>query len=182
MLTLPSACHPIGRARPGIRTLNHFAFAFFASHICDVAKFLRNVGYHSVPGSHAFIDEAVALRALCDRYDRVWDGLCRAPREAPDRAKLATYFAWFDPGAWLVRPSYLFFDFSASATCTSLRFRLGSHRLQVELGRWQCCRPRSQRLVSDVPWVLSMMSITWCLNAPPLILSELLGRVCSQPL
>ena len=68
------------------------------------------------------------------------------PREALDRARLATYFAWFDSGKWLRRPSYLFFYFSASVTCTYLRFRLGTHSLQVEVGRWQNRRPRCQRV------------------------------------
>ena len=74
--------------------------------------------------------------------------MCRLPREALDRARLATYFAWFDSGKWLRRPSYLFFDFSASVTCTYLRFRLGTHSLQVEVGDWQNRRPgpRCQRV------------------------------------
>ena len=112
----------------------------------QVAQFLRNSGYQVNANCHAFIDEAGALKALCTMYDRVWDGLCRLPREAPDRARLASYFAWFDSGAWLRRPSYLFFDFSATVTCTYMRFRLGTHNLQVEVGRWHNRRPRSQRL------------------------------------
>ena len=71
---------------------------------------------------------------------------CVGFRQAVDRAKLATYFAWCDFGAWLRRPAYLFFDFSAAATCTFMRFRLGSHDLAVEVGRWQDRRPRCQRL------------------------------------
>ena len=34
----------------------------------------------------------------------------------------------------------------APITCTYLRFRLGTHLLQVELGRWQDRRRRHQRL------------------------------------
>ena len=67
----------------------------------EITKFLGNVRYQPHPDSHAFIDEQAALTGLCSQYDKVWDGLCRLPRQAPDRAKLATYFAWFDPGSWL---------------------------------------------------------------------------------
>ena len=92
------------------------------------------------------IDEDIALASLCRAYDTVWDGLCRYPRQAPDRARLATYFAWFDSGSWLRRPKYLYFDFPAAATCTYLRFRLGSHNLLVNLGCWQARRPRCHRI------------------------------------
>ena len=112
----------------------------------QVAQFLRNVGFQFSLDCHNIIDEEGALQALCAKYYEVWDGLCRLPREAPDRAKLTTYFAWFDSGSWLRRPSYLFFDFSAAVTCTYMRFRLGSHNLQVEVGRWHNRRPRCQRL------------------------------------
>ena len=110
----------------------------------EVDKFLGNVGCDALSGQ-APLDEDNVLAALCRVYDQVWDGLCRYPRQAPDRAKLATYFAWFDSGAWLRRPKYMFLDLPASATCTYLRFRLGTHDLQVELGRWQDPRPRDQR-------------------------------------
>ena len=112
----------------------------------QVAQFQRNVGYQATEGSHEFIDEARVLEALRAVYDKVWDGLCRLPREAPDRARLASYLAWFDSGRWLRRPSYLFFDLSATVTCTYMRFRLGTHSLQVEVGRWRNRRPRCQRI------------------------------------
>ena len=112
----------------------------------DLGRFLQNVGMSLEPGNQPFVDENRALDALCRAYDTVWEGLCPRPRQAQDRAKLATYFAWFDSGSWLRRPSYLYFDFPAPATCTYLRFRLGSHNLQLELGRWQNRRPRSDRV------------------------------------
>ena len=123
--------------------------SFFEGGKCwagEVAHFLRNVGYQVDAACPDFIDEEGALRALCTQYDGVWGGLCRYPRQAPDRARLATYFAWFDFGLWLVRPSYLYLDLSATAICRYLRFRLGTHSLQVEVGRWQNPRPRSHRL------------------------------------
>ena len=112
----------------------------------DLERFLQNLGSTVQPGSQYTVNEQAVLASLCQAYDSVWDGLCRQPRQAPDRAKLATYFAWFDSGSWLQRPQYLYFDFPAPATCTYLRFRLGSHNLQVELGRWQNRRPRCDRL------------------------------------
>ena len=113
-----------------------------------VAQFLRTVGLGIDVNFDQQIDEAEVLKALCASYDKVWDGLCRLPRQAMDKAKLATYFAWCDSGAWLRRPAYLFFDFSATvaATCTCMRYRLGSRDLAVEVGRWQDRRPRCQRL------------------------------------
>lgn len=89
-----------------------------------VYHFLGNLGidYRSC---HDGIDERVVMTALCERYDRVWDGLCQLPREAPDRARLPTYSSWFDSGSSFRRPAYLFFDLSASLTCTYMRFRLG---------------------------------------------------------
>ena len=112
----------------------------------DVDKFLQNVGSTLPHAGEYVIDEHAVLDSLCQAYDTVWDGLCPHPRQALDRAKLATYFAWFDSGSWLRRPKYLYFDFPAPATCTFLRFRSGSHKLQVELGRWQNRRPRCERL------------------------------------
>ena len=112
----------------------------------DLDKFLRNVGGALQLNSQSVVDESAVLALLCRAYDKVWDGLCRHPRQAPDRAKLATYFAWFDSGSWLRRPGYMYLDFPVSSMCTYLRFRLGSHNLQVELGRWQNRRPRCDRV------------------------------------
>ena len=112
----------------------------------ELAQFLRNLGYRSRPDGPALIDEDGALDALRAKYDDVWQGLPRYPRQAADRVRFATYFAWFDGGQWLRRPPYLFFDLSARATCTYMRFRLGTHNLQVNLGRWERPRPRCQRM------------------------------------
>ena len=112
----------------------------------DIAKFLQNIGCAFEPGDLPAIDEHMVMASLCQAYDVVWDGLCRQPRQAVSRVKLATYSAWFDSGAWLKRPKYLYFDFPAAATCLYIRFRLGSHNLQVELGRFQHCRPRADRI------------------------------------
>ena len=128
------------------------------------------------------VDKAEVLRALCASYDKVWDGLCRLPllpRQAPDKAKLAAYFAWCDFSAWLRRPTYLVFDFSAAATCMFLRFRLGSHDLAVEIGRWQDRRPRCQRLC----WRCSVRvfddeqhSVFEC---PAFLIRDMSGSICS---
>ena len=79
----------------------------------DLARFLQNLGSTVQPGSQYTVNEQAVLASLCQAYDSVWDGLCRQPRQAPDRAKMATYFAWFDSGSWLQRPQYLYFDFPA---------------------------------------------------------------------
>ena len=66
-----------------------------------VAQFLRSVVLGIDISFDQQIDEAEVLKALSPSYDKVWDGLCRLPWQAPDRATLAAYFAWFDSGAWL---------------------------------------------------------------------------------
>ena len=87
------------------------------------------------------------LKALCASDDKAWDGLCRLPRQAPNRVKLATYFAWCDSGVWLRRPSYLFFGFLAAATYAIPIYisQLGSHDLAVGAERWQDHGPRCKR-------------------------------------
>ena len=67
------------------------------------------------------------------------------PRAASAQIKLTTYRCWFDEGSWLARPRYLFLDFPAPITCLFMRFRLGCHDLQIELGRWEDRRPRHLR-------------------------------------
>ena len=79
----------------------------------------------------------------------MWQGLHTSPRQArqaPDRICLTTYYRWFDREKWLDRPKYLVFDLSAPVTCAYLRFRLDTHNLQVELGRWQNRQPRHLRI------------------------------------
>ena len=68
---------------------------------------------------------------------RVWDGLHVSPRVGPSKgAKLCTYFAWF------FRPSQLRFEpyFEIPMPISKLRllmqFRMGSHALPVEQGRF----------------------------------------------
>ena len=114
----------------------------------DIQKFVQNVGcsLDVQDGGHALLHEQALMAGLCKSYDAVWDNLCPYPRQALERAKLATYFAWFDSGAWLRRPRYFHFPFPARDICTYLRFRLGSHDLQVELGRYQQRRPRGERV------------------------------------
>ena len=114
-----------------------------------MARILRNIiSAYNEHGQQTFVDEQATLSSLCQAYDTVWDGSCRRPRQAHDRTKMAiaTYFAWFDSGSWLRRPQYLFVGLPASSICTYLRFRLGTHNLQVELGRWHDHRPRCQRV------------------------------------
>ena len=103
------------------------------------------------------------------------------------------YLCWFNQyhdrgnrgklGKWLDRPEYVFFGFSAPVTCTYLRSRLGTHNLQMELGRWQDCRPAGGRVINGfvgaVTCKLLMMSAIWCLSAR--IWNDLeLGSICKQ--
>ena len=100
-----------------------------------------------------------------------------SPRKAIEKVTnligmLPIFFAtaiWFDRGKWLDRPEYVFFGFSAPVTCTYLRSRLGTHNLQMELGRWQDCRPAGGRVINGfvgaVTCKLLMMSAIWCLSA-----------------
>ena len=114
----------------------------------DIKRFLSHIGYteqFELQGQSP-LDEARVLELLLASYDRVWQGLSEDPHLATDRVKHATYFRWFDTGAWLTRPAYLFLDYPAPVTCEFLRFRLGGHRLQVEVGRWENPRPRHLRL------------------------------------
>ena len=90
------------------------------------------------------------MALLCEQYDAVWQGLHTLPRQAPDSVRLITYYRWFDREKWLDRPKYLFVDLAAPVTyahaCANLRFRLGTHNLQLELGRWQNRQPRHFRI------------------------------------
>ena len=79
------------------------------------------------------------MEALCCQYDSIWAGLSTDPRQASGGTRLAT-------SSWLWRPKYLFFDYPAPATCTYLRFRLGTHNLQVNVGRWDNARPHADRV------------------------------------
>lgn len=56
----------------------------------DLEKFLRNLSNAVQPGSQYTVNEQAVLASLCQAYDSVWDGFCRQPRQAPERAKLAT--------------------------------------------------------------------------------------------
>ena len=62
----------------------------------DLAQFLRNVGYRSRESCQDLIDEDEALKALLAKYDVVWQGLSRVPRQAVERVRFVTYSAWFD--------------------------------------------------------------------------------------
>ena len=112
----------------------------------DLHRFLCNIGYDSSQGTRHFIDEQRVLDLLCAQYDAVWQGLPASPLQAHVRSKFTTYYRWMDRGAWLDRPPYLFLDRSASESCTYLRYRLGSHCLQIDLGRWFEKRPRAHRI------------------------------------
>lgn len=116
------------------------------SWFSDLRKFLSNIGYVSPQGSRHFIDERRVLDLLCAQYDAVWHGLHVSPRLALSRSKFTTYYRWIDRGSWLDRPAYLFYDYSAAETCTYLRFCLGCHNLQIDLGRWYERRPRLHRI------------------------------------
>ena len=47
-----------------------------------------------------------------------------------------------------MEPVFLYKDYSASKTCAYLRFRLGTHDLGIELGRWLDIKPRHLRICS----------------------------------
>ena len=60
--------------------------------------------------------------------------------------KMTTFYRWLDRGDWLRKPVFLYKDYSARRTCAYLRFRLGTHDLGIELGRWSDKKPRHMRL------------------------------------
>ena len=78
--------------------------------------------------------------------DCVWEGLGLLPREAEQNVRLTTYHRWFGKDSWGRRPSYLYFKTSAQRCSTFMRFKLGSHDLGIELGRWKHRVPRFERV------------------------------------
>ncbi len=115
----------------------------WAGHI---TTFLRNVGYRGLTTPRQRIDEDIVLACLLRQYDAVWHGLDLGPRQPGGRTRFATYYHWLDSGHWLRRPKYLLADLPAPATCTYMRFMLGSHSLGVNEGRWQDARPQADRI------------------------------------
>ena len=94
------------------------------------------------------VDVDMALNSLRCRYDAVWQGLHPYPRQSQSLVRMATYHRWLDRGDWLHKPVFLYKDYSAKRTCTYLRFRLGTHNLGIELGRWLDRKPRHMRICS----------------------------------
>ena len=60
--------------------------------------------------------------------------------------RLTTYYRWFDRGSWSRRPPYLHFGMSAQSLIAFLRFKLASHDLLIETGRWRDRIPRPSRI------------------------------------
>ena len=92
------------------------------------------------------VDMETVQAALMRQYDSVFVGLHADPRQAPDRPRLATYFRWFDRGAWGSRPPYVYLPMRFSALARFVRFNLSCHDLVVEIGRWKHRRRREDRL------------------------------------
>ena len=92
------------------------------------------------------VDMAVFRDAILRTYDSVWEGLSGLPREAEDNVRLTTYYRWFDRGSWSRRPPYLHFGMSAQSLIAFMRFKLASHDLLIETGRWRDRIPRQSRI------------------------------------
>ena len=104
-----------------------------------------------------------------------------SPREAIEKVRYASYLHWFDTGKWTGQGT-LFFYFSALGTCTYLRFRLGTHNLQVKLGRWQDLRPHHQRLCGRRHMQVVNDERHLVLEWPDWNGLELLGSICALSL
>ena len=90
------------------------------------------------------VDPATFTKAMSDRQASIWDGLHVCPRTAPSaRAKLCTYQRWFSRPANTSFEPYYNLPISISKLRLLAQFRMGSHLLPVEQGRFQ--RPRVPR-------------------------------------
>ena len=91
--------------------------------------------------SHGFMDKLAGAR------QRTWDGLHVSPRAAPSKgAKLCTYHHWFGRPNKIHCEPYYELPMSITRLRALMQFRLGSHSLLVEQGRFvRPCLPRHLR-------------------------------------
>ena len=91
--------------------------------------------------SHGFMDRLAGAR------QRTWDGLHVSPRAAPSKgAKLCTYHHWFGRPNKVHCEPYYELPMSITRLRAWMQFRLGSHSLPVEQGRFvRPCLPRHLR-------------------------------------
>ena len=91
--------------------------------------------------SHGFMARLAGAR------QRTWDGLHVAPRAAPSKgAKLCTYHHWFGRPNKVHCEPYYELPMSITRLRALVQFRLGSHSLPVEQGRFvRPCLPRHLR-------------------------------------
>ena len=81
--------------------------------------------------SHGFMDRLAGAR------QRTWDGLHVSPRAAPSKgAKLCTYHHWFGRPNKVHCEPYYELPMSITRLRALVQFRLGSHSLPVEQGRF----------------------------------------------
>lgn len=71
---------------------------------------------------------------LLAKSDRIFQGLAGEPRAVASQPRLTTYHGWFNASKWDSRPGYTYL---AKAIGDFLRFKLSSHDLGIELGRWK---------------------------------------------
>ena len=112
----------------------------------NVQRMMRGLGH--VCDTPDVIDLQLVLQGLRSKYDDVWRQLHPFPRQCNSLVRMTTYYRWMDRGDWLQKPVFLYKDYSASKTCAYLRFRLGTHDLGIELGRWLDVKPRHLRICS----------------------------------
>ena len=91
--------------------------------------------------SHGFMDRLAGAR------QRTWDGLHVSPRAAPSKgAKLCTYHHWFGHLNKVHCEPYYELPMSITRLRALVKFRLGSHSLPVEQGRFvRPCLPSHLR-------------------------------------
>ena len=111
-----------------------------------IAKQFQSLGLPS-PFSAAGIESIQGQEfrlALVQRQQRVWENVHESPRTAPSKgAKLYTYHRWFSPPDKLHAAPYYELPMPITKLRALLQFRLGSHTLPVEQGRFS--RPQIPR-------------------------------------
>ena len=83
------------------------------------------------------IDGQEFRAALIRRQQRIWENVAESPRTAPSKgAKLCTYHRWFSPPDRLHSAPYHQLPMPITKLRALLQFRMGSHALPVEQGRF----------------------------------------------
>ena len=83
------------------------------------------------------IEAPLFRQKMCGEYKSQWANLHVSPRTAPAaRAKLCTYLRWFSRPGCMPSEPYFELPISIKRLRTLVQFRLGSHRLPIEQGRW----------------------------------------------